>query len=198
VSHQAAAWLAASVLPPLGALRTAPAAARGHVRGALAAWRLSELSDTVELVVSELAANAVNASADLGGRPAHLDGRIPVIRVRLFADETVLVAEVWDEAGGVPARKNAGAADESGRCLDLVHELTDARWGWYHAPSGPGKCVWAGFPIPQPSRPAANSRGVDTADGRHAEWHGIRSLAAGLRPRATRPQPNQEVTWKGH
>jgi hypothetical protein len=148
VSHQAAAWLAASVLPPLGALRTAPATARGHVRGTLAAWRLSELSDTVELVVSELAANAVNASTGPDGHPAHLDGRIPVIRVRLFTGEAVLVAEVWDEAGGVPARKNVGAADESGRGLDLVHELTDARWGWYHAPSGPGKCVWAEFPIP--------------------------------------------------
>jgi hypothetical protein len=46
---------------------------------------------------------------------------------------------------------HAGAADESGRGLDLVHELTDARWGWYHAPSGPGKCVWAEFPIPSHS-----------------------------------------------
>lgn len=147
----AAAWLASSVLPPLGALRTAPATARGHVRGTLAAWRLSELSDTVELVVSELAANAVNASIGPDEHPAHLDGRIPVIRVRLFAGEVVLVAEVWDEVGGVPARKNAGAADESGRGLDLVHELTDARWGWYHAPSGPGKCVWAEFPIPSHS-----------------------------------------------
>jgi hypothetical protein len=151
VSDQAAEWLAASVLPPLGALRTAPATARGHVRGTLAAWRLSELSDTVELVVSELTANAVNASAGPDGRPAHLNGRIPVIRVRLFTGEAVLVAEVWDEAGGVPARKSAGAADESGRGLELVHELTDARWGWYHAPSGAGKCVWAEFLIPSHS-----------------------------------------------
>jgi len=159
VSDQAAAWLASSVLPPLGALRTAPATARGHVRGTLAAWRLSELSDTVELVVSELAANAVNASAGPDGHRAHLDERIPVIRVRLFAGEAVLVAEVWDEVGGVPARKNAGAADESGRGLDLVHELTDARWSWYHAPSGPGKCVWAEFPIPSHSGPRRTAAG---------------------------------------
>ena len=167
MSDQAAAWLAASVLPPLGALRTAPATARGHVRGTLAAWRLSELSATVELVVSELAANAVNASAGPDGRPAHLDGRMPVIRVRLFADEAVLVAEVWDEAGGVPARKSAGDADESGRGLDLVHELTDGRWGWYHVPSGPGKCVWAEFPIP--SRPGRRR----TAAGRTPPMNGM-------------------------
>lgn len=154
MSGQPAAWLASSVLPPLGALRTAPAAARGYVRGTLAAWRLSELSDTVELVISELAANGVNASAGPDGRPAYLDGRMPVIRVRLLADEAVLVAEVWDQASGVAARKSAGDADESGRGLDLVHELTNTRWGWYHAPSGPGKCVWAAFPIPKAIPPA--------------------------------------------
>jgi hypothetical protein len=125
------------------------------VRGTLAVWQLSELSDTVELVVSELAANAVNASAGRDGRQANLDGRMPVVRVGLFVGEAVLVAEVWDQADGVPARKSVGDADESGRGLDLVHELTNARWGWYHAPTGPGKCVWAEFPIPRPSRPAA-------------------------------------------
>jgi hypothetical protein len=167
VSGQPAAWLAASVLPPLGALRTAPATARGHVRGTLAVWRLSELTDTVELVVSELTANAVNASAGSDGHPAAFDGRIPVIQVRLFVGEAVLVAEVWDKADGAPARKNAGAADESGRGLDLVHELTDARWGWYHAPSGPGKCVWAEFPIP--SRPGRRR----TAAGRTPPMDGM-------------------------
>jgi hypothetical protein len=149
MSGQPAAWLVSSALPPLGAVRTAPATARGYVRGTLAVWRLSELSDTVELVVSELAANGVNVSVGPNGRPTYLGGRMPVIQVRLFADEAVLVAEVWDQFGGVPARKSAGDADESGRGLELVHELTNARWGWYHAPSGPGKCVWAEFPIPR-------------------------------------------------
>ncbi|HEY2265362.1 MAG TPA: ATP-binding protein [Streptosporangiaceae bacterium] len=106
-------------------------------------------------MVSELAANGVNASTGADGRPAYLDGRMPVIRVGLFASEAILVAEVWDQARGVPVRKSAGEADESGRGLDMVHELTNARWGWYHAPSGPGKCVWAEFSISRPSRPAA-------------------------------------------
>ena len=187
MSGQPAAWLASSVLPPLGALRTAPATARGHVRSTLAAWRLSELSDTVELVVSELAANAVNASVGPDGHLAHLDGRIPVVRVRLFAGEAILVAEVWDEAGGVPARKNGGTADESGRGLDLVHVLTDARWGWYHAPSGPGKCVWAEFLI------RSHSGRRRTAAGRIPPVSGKPSGAepgqypAGLWPRVTRP-----------
>lgn len=198
MSGQPAAWLAASVLPPLGALRTAPAAARGHVRGTLTVWRLSELTDTVELVVSELAANAVNASADPDGHPAAFDGRIPVIQVRLFVGEAVLVAEVWDEADGVPARKSVGDTDESGRGLDLVHELTNARWGWYHAPSGPGKCVWAEFPIP--SRPGRRR----IAAGRIPLMNGTQNGAEFGRTRLGSGNerldlnPNQEVTWKGH
>lgn len=148
MSDQPAVWQVSSVLPPLAALRTVPATARGHVRGTLALWRLGELSDSVELVVSELVANGVNASAGPDGRPACPDGRMPVIRIGLFANEAVLVAEVWDQADSVPVRKNAGEADESGRGLDMVHELTNARWGWYHAPDGPGKCVWAEFPVP--------------------------------------------------
>jgi len=184
VSGQPAAWLASSVLPPLGALRTAPATARGHVRGALAMWRLNELSDTVELVVSELAANAVNASAGLDGHPACIDGRIPVIRVRLFVGEAVLVAEVWDEAGGVPARKSAGDADESGRGLDLVHELTNARWGWYHAPSGPGKCVWAEFPVPsRPGRRRSAAARIPPVSGMQTARSS--TAPAVFRPRAT-------------
>lgn len=188
------AWLASSVLPPLGALRTAPATARGHVQGTLAVWRLSELSDTVELVVSELAANAVNASVGPGGHPACIDGRIPVIRVRLFVNEAVLVAEVWDEVGGVPARKSASDADESGRGLDLVHALTNACWGWYHAPSGPGKCVWAEFPIPGRRRVAAPR--IQPLSGMQTARSSTRRPGSGRE----RPDlnPNQEVTWKGH
>lgn len=187
MSGQPAALLAASVLPPLGALRTAPATARGHVRSTLAAWRLSELTDTVELVVSELAANAVNASIGPDGHLAHLDGRIPVIRVRLFAGEAILVAEVWDEAGGVPARKNAGTADESGRGLDLVHVLTDARWGLVSRSFRARKVRLGGVPHPQPFRRTANRRWANPASERHAERHGAGSYPAGLWPRATRP-----------
>jgi len=83
VSDHAAAWLASSVLRRW-APATAPATRAGHVRGTLAVWRLSELSTPSSSWSASFAANAVNAST---GRtaPGHLDGRIPVIRVRLFA-----------------------------------------------------------------------------------------------------------------
>jgi hypothetical protein len=149
MSGRPAAWLASSVLPPLGALRTAPAIACGHVRDTLAVQRLSELPDTVEPVVSELAANRVNSPVSPDGRPACVNGRMPVIQAGLFTGVTVLVAEVRDQAGGVPVRRSAGDGDESGRGLGIVHELTSARRGWHHALTGPGKCVWAEFPVPK-------------------------------------------------
>ena len=142
------AWPVSSVMPPLAALPTAPSAARAHVRAMLATWRMSGLAEALELVVSELVANGVNASADGDGAPRYLEGRMPVIRLCLLTDGVRLVAEVWDEAPGVPVRLRAGRDDESGRGLDLVDKITGSQWGWRPARSGPGKCVWAAFEVP--------------------------------------------------
>lgn len=137
------AWPVSSVMPPLAALPTASSAARVHVRATLATWRMSGVADALELVVSELVANAVNASADGDGTPRYMEGRMPVIRLRLLTDRARLVAEVGDQAPGVPVRLSAGRDDESGRGLDPVDMITGSRWGWHPARSGPGKCVWA-------------------------------------------------------
>lgn len=142
------AWPVSSVMPPLAALPTAPSAARAHVRVTLAIWRMSGLADVLELVVSELVANGVNASADSDGTPRYMEERMPVIRLCLLTDGARLVAEVWDQAPGVPVRLSAGRDDESGRGLDLVDVITGSRWGWHLARSGRGKCVWAEFAVP--------------------------------------------------
>jgi anti-sigma regulatory factor (Ser/Thr protein kinase) len=142
------AWPVSSVMPPLAALPTAPSAARAHVRATLATWRMSGLADALELVVSELVANSVNASTDGNGTARYVAGRMPVIRLCLLTDGTRLVAEVWDQAPGVPVHLSAGRDDESGRGLDLVDMITGSRWGWHPARSGPGKCVWAAVAVP--------------------------------------------------
>jgi anti-sigma regulatory factor (Ser/Thr protein kinase) len=134
------------VLPPLGALPTAAAAARAHVRTALKSWGLTgDSAHDVETVVSELIANAVNASTGTDGRPLYVDGRMPVVWQRLLTDRATLRAEVWDEAPGVPARRATGEDDESGRGLDLVVDALATDWGWFPAQSG--KCVWAEFTL---------------------------------------------------
>ncbi len=136
-------WPASSVMPPLGALRAAAGAARGHVGAVLKTWGLSHLSDDAQMVVSELVANAVNASTGPDDKPLYADGRILVVRLRLFTDGATLRAEVWDQAPGVPAPRATGAYDVSGRGLDLVVDALSAEWGWFAARSG--KCVWAEF-----------------------------------------------------
>jgi hypothetical protein len=151
------AWPVSSVMPPLAALPTAPSAVRAHVRAMLAMWRMSGLTDALELVVSELVvselvANGVNASADADGSPRYAEGRMPVIRLCLLTDGKRLVAEVWDQAPGVPVRLSASRDDENGRGLDLVDMITGSRWGWRPAMSRPGKCVWAVFEVPEVSR----------------------------------------------
>jgi hypothetical protein len=58
-----------------------------------------------------------------------------------------MLAEVWDEAPGVPVCLRAGRDDESGRGLGLVDMITGSQWGWRPARSRPGKCVWAVFEV---------------------------------------------------
>nr|WP_202919763.1 ATP-binding protein [Streptomyces adustus] len=96
----------------------------------------SPVSDTVALVVAELAANAV------------LHGRVPGrdFELRLRCDRTAAVVrvEVADTHMGrpEPRRSGAGPADaDGGRGLLLVATVA-TRWG-VDARSGPGKTVWA-------------------------------------------------------
>jgi hypothetical protein len=65
-----------------------------------------------------------------------------VIFVRVLADHTRVVLEVWDMAQSVPTACHAQADAESGRDLELVETLA-ANWGSQTAPDWPGKCVWA-------------------------------------------------------
>lgn len=150
-------WPASTALPPLGALLTAPSLIRACVRATLAMWKMTDLADAVELAVSELATNGVNASTGEDGCPMYVDGRLPVIRVRLFTDGRRLVAEVWDQAPGVAVHRSAGDDDETGRGLDLVDALTGSRWGWHPTASGQGKCVWAEFQVPPAAVPSGGT-----------------------------------------
>lgn len=131
-----------SQMTPLGALTSAPGAARAHLRNTLAEWNMTAVQEVAELLASELITNAVLASADEQGQPVYVDGHLPVIIFRLIARPGVLVLEVWDVMPSPPVMRQADAWDESGRGLFLVHTLAQ-RWSWKTAPGWPGKCVWA-------------------------------------------------------
>lgn len=140
--HMNHPWPLANIMAPLGALPTAPACVRAHVRNTLAEWRMTSLIDTTELVASELATNAIQASTDEGGQPIYAGGRMAVIFVRLLSDRSRLVLEVWDMTQDLPVARHANVNEESGRGLELVEALS-ANWGWKTAPDWSGKCVWA-------------------------------------------------------
>lgn len=116
----------------LGAVTTAPGCARAWSRQILWEWRLAGLSDTTEVIVSELTTNAVLAS--------RREGR-PCIRLILTLDEGELAILVRDYCSGSPQPRDPGTDDEDGRGLLLVQAMS-SRTGWYPADDGtPGKVV---------------------------------------------------------
>lgn len=131
-----------SATPPFAALATAPALARGHVQATLAGWGLGEFADPAQTIASELASNAVQASAWVQDSAGSL-----VIRVCLITDGDVLTIEVWDQAPGVPVLRAACADDEHGRGLSIVDGFTNGCWGSRPAIGQQGKCVWAEIPL---------------------------------------------------
>ena len=104
----------------LGAVPTAPSCARTWTRQILWEWRLAGLSDTTEVIVSELTTNAVLAS--------RREGR-PCIRLVLTLDEGELAILVRDYCSGSPQPRDAGTDDEDGRGLLLVQAMS-SRTGW--------------------------------------------------------------------
>ena len=122
---------------------SAPGRARRLVRATLADWGVSVLSDTAELLVSELVTNAVRyAESPIG--------------LQLSLSPRTLLVKVSDPLSDPPRQRQAARTDEGGRGLELVHRLAD-RWGT-HA-EGAGKVVWFEQAVPaDPPAPPAQVR----------------------------------------
>jgi anti-sigma regulatory factor (Ser/Thr protein kinase) len=135
-------WPLTSLLV-LGALPLAVGCARLHARHVLHEWQLTAACATVELVVSELATNAIHALTYPDGRPRYRDsGGLPVIYVRLSSDRGQVLVEVWDANPNPPVRCDLELGAEHGRGLMLVDALCD-QWSWYTSEGLSGKVVWA-------------------------------------------------------
>jgi anti-sigma regulatory factor (Ser/Thr protein kinase) len=118
------------------AVPTSVPAARKHAVAATVQWNLPKLSDDVELVVSELVTNAVEASL----RTWKVLGASPLpVRLSLACDREAVLVQVWDSSPELPTPRDARLEDERGRGLILVDYLRRA-WGTYR--KGIGKVVW--------------------------------------------------------
>ncbi|MER5885483.1 SpoIIE family protein phosphatase [Streptomyces sp. NPDC001941] len=113
----------------------APGRARRLARRALARWDLEELSDSVELLVSEVVTNAVRYAE----RP---------VTLRLLRTD-VLRCEVGDDSPQLPRQRRARETDEGGRGLFLVNRLA-RRWGATRLSTG--KVVWFEVGLPGGAR----------------------------------------------
>ncbi|MBD0734596.1 PAS domain S-box protein [Streptomyces sp. CBMA29] len=107
------------------------ATARDLTRRQLVAWGLERLSDTTELLVSELVTNAIRAASY-------------EVELRLMRVGKLLV-EVSDDNHNLPQLQRADADDEQGRGLALVSNLS-RRWGTSR--KAVGKVVWFELPLP--------------------------------------------------
>ncbi|MDI5904192.1 MULTISPECIES: ATP-binding SpoIIE family protein phosphatase [Streptomyces] len=103
----------------------APRRARRLARQALSRWDMENLTDSVELLVSELVTNAVRYAT----RP---------ITMRLLRTD-VLRCEVGDDVPQAPRLRRARALEETGRGLYVVNRLS-RRWGVTRLSTG--KVVW--------------------------------------------------------
>ncbi|MCK7627876.1 SpoIIE family protein phosphatase [Streptomyces sp. RS10V-4] len=109
--------------------------ARRLARRALARWGLDELTDQLELLVSEVVTNAVRYAE----RP---------VTLRLLRTD-VLRCEVGDDVPQLPRLRNARPSDEGGRGLYLVNRMA-RRWGATRLSMG--KVVWFELSMPPGAR----------------------------------------------
>ncbi|MET9294705.1 SpoIIE family protein phosphatase [Streptomyces sp. NPDC003077] len=113
--------------------------ARRLARRALARWGLEDLTDQLELLVSEVVTNAVRYAE----RP---------ITLRLLRTD-VLRCEVGDDVPQLPRLRQARPSDEGGRGLYLVNRLA---WRWGATRVNTGKVVW--FECLPPVGPGLDAR----------------------------------------
>ncbi|WP_406434380.1 SpoIIE family protein phosphatase [Streptomyces sp. NBC_01589] len=113
-------------------------AVRNFVSDRLCAWGLTEVSDSLQLIASEIVTNAlIHAGSDVD------------VRLRAFADHVRL--EVRDSNSNPPVPsplaldEEENAEAEHGRGLLIVEALAG---GWHSFPNGRGKTVSLDMPIP--------------------------------------------------
>jgi hypothetical protein len=141
---------------------------RDLVRRTLESWGAERIVEDVELVASELIANALThglglpvvlgppgAGCACGADPAGAAPGGP-IRISLAATGSHLICAVTDPSDAPPSRREQDPLTPSGRGLHLIEALS-LRWGWTPLPGHPadhdgpshpaGKAVWAMFPL---------------------------------------------------
>lgn len=110
--------------------------ARSFTTGTLRGWNMAEAADGMNLVVSELATNALrHGLAPVTPYPAE------PIRLSLVRRGSLVTCAIADPGSTPPVLRRPGPLEPGGLGLHIVDSLS-VRWGW--SPLAPaGKAVWA-------------------------------------------------------
>ncbi|RGA04714.1 ATP-binding protein [Microbispora triticiradicis] len=110
--------------------------ARSFAAGTLSGWGMTDLLDGMELVVSELATNALRH-----GMTLTCDRPREVIRLSLIRRGPHVACAITDPGSNAPVLRDPSPFEPGGLGLHIVESLS-ACWGW--CPLVPqGKAVWA-------------------------------------------------------
>jgi anti-sigma regulatory factor (Ser/Thr protein kinase) len=170
-------------------LPTAVPCARLHAKNMLFEWRLPDLTDGAELLVSELMTNALAAS-----RPEYQFHDFTTITLRLRASSRHLVIEVWDRSPEDPAITPIGDDAEYGRGLTIVDALA-SRWG-YARTAAYRKVVWAELLVPAPAGSFLDSGWHRAQPGSSARMQHTELTAPHPAATPARTDPAQPVTHR--
>jgi Histidine kinase-like ATPase domain len=130
----------------LAAVPAAVGHSRKLVRLGLDRWGLASLAADAEMVVSELATNAIQATGRTDADPTRngVGDDVAAFHVRLLLFKASIVIEVWDADPAPPVPQHVTGEQEGGRGL-LIVAMLSTRWDWFAAPQG-GKVVSAELP----------------------------------------------------
>jgi hypothetical protein len=128
-----AAASATFFLPPLA---ESVHSARSYAAGTLTGWRMPGLLEGMELVVSELATNALRHGLVLA---APRDRQ--VIRMSLIRRDGFVTCAFTDPRAAAPVLREPSPFEPGGLGLHIVESLSVC-WGWLPLPPR-GKAVWA-------------------------------------------------------
>jgi anti-sigma regulatory factor (Ser/Thr protein kinase) len=105
---------------------------------------MQQSAETIELIVSELMTNGVQASQGLERSQYHGRWRpgTPPVRLWIESDREQVLVQVWDGNDQLPERQEPELDVEHGRGLLIVESLS-AKFGVYKAERSTGKVVWA-------------------------------------------------------
>jgi anti-sigma regulatory factor (Ser/Thr protein kinase) len=119
--------------------------ARLHTADILSKWGMpADIVETVQLLVSELATNAVRHPKEGEGQAPPFSSRntVQTFEISLEIIGDAVRVSVWDRDTRPPVLKEVGVEATGGRGIFIVAVMS-RRWGHYPARGMPGKVVWA-------------------------------------------------------